>query len=100
MGKGTTFDVYLPVMVQAVQAESGEDEEKFPIGTERVLLVDDEAAIAKLEKKMLERLGYTVAMYESSLKALEAFRAKPASFDIVVPDMTMPGMASAATSEM
>jgi CheY-like chemotaxis protein len=40
----------------------------------------------------LERLGYSVVISRSGSQALEAFRAAPASFDLVITDMTMPGM--------
>ena len=41
---------------------------------------------------MLERLGYEVKARTSSIEALEAFRAQPDKFDLVVTDQTMPNM--------
>ncbi len=41
---------------------------------------------------MLERLGYHVTARTSSIEALEAFRAVPDKFDLVITDMTMPNM--------
>lgn len=61
-------------------------------GHERILVVDDEEAIAKLEKQMLERLGYKVTSRVNSLEAVEVFKARPEDFDVVVTDMTMPHM--------
>jgi len=43
-------------------------------------------------QKLLERLGYEVVGRTSSVEALELFRAKPESFDLVITDMTMPNM--------
>jgi DNA-binding NtrC family response regulator len=43
-------------------------------------------------KQMLERLGYRVTIRTSSVEALEAFRADPDRFDIVITDQTMPQM--------
>jgi len=54
-----------------------------------ILLVNDEETILKLEKKMLENIGYRVTFRTSSMEALEAFRAQPYEFDLVVTDMTM-----------
>ena len=48
--------------------------------------------IVKIEKQMLERLGYHVKVRTSSIEALEAFRANPDKFDLVITDMTMPNM--------
>lgn len=49
-------------------------------------------AIVKLGTRMLERLGYTVTGKTSSLEALELFESDPDGFDLVITDMTMPGM--------
>ena len=61
-------------------------------GDERILLVDDQDVIAQMEKQMLERLGYQVTARNSSIDALEAFRAQPDKFDLVITDLTMPNM--------
>ena len=66
--------------------------DQIPTGTERILIVDDEISVARLEKQMLERLGYTVIEYSSSQTALDAFRQAPDSYDLVISDMTMPDM--------
>jgi nitrogen-specific signal transduction histidine kinase/ActR/RegA family two-component response regulator len=92
LGKGTTFNVYLPIMTHAERSVSIAGKNKFTTGHERILLVDDDEAIAKLEKQMLERLGYKVTMRLNSLEALEAFKTKPDLFDLVVSDMTMPNI--------
>jgi len=92
LGKGTTFNVYLPIIKKATETVSLEGSDALSTGHERILLVDDEVAIAKLEKQMLERLGYEVTMRVNSLEALEAFKAKSDAFDMVISDMTMPDM--------
>jgi CheY-like chemotaxis protein len=64
----------------------------LPTGAERILFVDDERTLAQLGGELLESLGYKVATKTSGLEALEAFRADPESFDLVITDMTMPGL--------
>jgi len=91
-GMGTTFDVYLPSMEMSPEALPVEGAEDDKTGNERILLVDDEESIVRLERMMLERLGYLVTSRLSSIEALEAFRAHPDGFDLVVTDMTMPNM--------
>lgn len=59
------------------------------------MLVDDEEPIASLGKEMLTSLGYDVVMKLGSRDALEAFRAHPEQFDLVITDMTMPNMTGA-----
>ena len=58
----------------------------------RVLFVDDEAALVRLGVLRLSRLGYHVTGCETPEEALERFRARPADFDAVVTDLSMPGM--------
>jgi CheY-like chemotaxis protein len=55
-------------------------------------VVDDEKFIVDMVKEMLESLGYETVPRYSSPDALEAFRARPESFDLVITDMTMPHM--------
>lgn len=61
-------------------------------GSERILFIDDEPDLASIAKKMLGKLGYDVTTSTSSLEALDLFKADPDRFDLVVTDMTMPGM--------
>ena len=91
-GKGTTFNVYLPLMNKSTEPISTEKELDKLTGTERILLVDDEESIVRLEKQMLERLGYNVSARSDSLEALETFNSNPDGYDLVVSDMTMPNM--------
>ncbi len=91
-GKGTEVHVYLPRMEGETDDKSSERSLPFQGGCERILLVDDEIAVLKMEQLMLERLGYLVTPQNGSLQALEAFNAGPEQFDLVITDMTMPIM--------
>jgi signal transduction histidine kinase/DNA-binding response OmpR family regulator len=92
-GAGSTFTVYLPCTqeqpdVQPVAAEA------LPQGRgQRVMFVDDEAALVDLGTDTLAEVGFAPVGFTSSLAALEAFEADPDAFDIVVTDERMPGMA-------
>lgn len=90
-GKGTTFHVLLPAVEIEVSPQA-EIKEGIPGGSERILLVDDEKAVVEIVQSMLGRLGYAVTARTSSIEALEAFRYKSESFDLVITDMTMPNM--------
>ena len=92
MGKGTTFNVYLPLMKKSDETISTEKVLNKLTGTERILLVDDEESVVRLEKQMLERLGYNVSALSNSLEALETFNSNPDGYDLVISDMTMPNM--------
>jgi CheY-like chemotaxis protein len=54
--------------------------------------VDDEAALVQLATSILSGLGYEVTGRTSSPEALQVFRNRPDSFDLVITDMTMPNM--------
>ncbi len=90
--KGTQFYVYFPIEKSSFEEPVTHSTAKIQGGTEQILLVDDEEAILTMEKLMLERLGYQVTSRTSSLEALEAFRANPDKFDLVITDMAMPNM--------
>lgn len=87
-GKGSRFTIYLPVSKH--QHHSVEPRTGLPKGNERILLVDDEPAIAKLGAKMLTPLGYTVHAETDSMSALSRFKSDPDGYDLVITDMTMP----------
>jgi len=90
-GKGTQLHVYIPI-IERRTVERVETTGPVIGGTERILLVDDEEAIASMEKQLLERLGYHVTTRTGSIEALEAFKANPDKYDFVITDMTMPNM--------
>ena len=91
LGGGTVFRVFFPALEQEVVAEV-EPVEVAPLGTERILLVDDEEMLAELGKTILEGLGYEATALTSSLDALALFQDHPDRFDAVITDQTMPGM--------
>ena len=91
IGKGTTFHALFPRIEQEIVPEATAAE-ALPLGSERILFIDDEKPLVDLGKGMLESLGYSVTTKTSSLEALEAFRAEPDAFDLVITDVTMPSM--------
>ena len=90
-GVGSTFVLYLP-FYDAVGPATEDPARPLPQGRGRVLVVDDEAPIVQIVKRLLERMGYEVVGATSSLEALELFRAAPERFDVVLTDQTMPQM--------
>jgi len=90
-GKGTTFRLFFPVIAGASETRP-ETFDLLPSGTEQILFVDDETALVEIGRGMLEKLGYRVEIRTSPREALEAFRANPDKFDLLITDMTMPLM--------
>ena len=89
LGAGTTFQVFLPAADASLKAAAGQAEQ-LPTGSESILFVDDEKALIDLGRDLLERLGYKVETRASSTDAIEAFRADPQKYDLVISDVTMP----------
>jgi len=91
VGQGTTFEVYFPILEKQTPhdlTQPGRTEG----GNERVLFIDDEAVLVDLGKAMLAGLGYQVVGMNDPVRAWEFFRQDPGQFDIVITDLTMPGI--------
>ena len=96
--QGTSFNVYLPRIVLTSTSSEIKDNNNVLTGNERILVIDDEESIVKIEQKILERLGYKVTAMVSSEKALQTFSSQPDQFDLIITDMTMPQMTGAELS--
>ena len=94
-GQGTTFQVFLPVMDTRCEILGRLDTAPAPTGREHILMVDDDENVLRLHKTMLKRLGYRVTAFLESPAALTTFRRIPHAFDLVITDMTMPGLTGA-----
>jgi nitrogen-specific signal transduction histidine kinase/ActR/RegA family two-component response regulator len=89
---GTEFQVYLPVQEKS-QAAPPQVIKRAPAGTgQHILLVDDEPSICNVLSQMLSRSGYLVTAYSDPQAALKEFLARPAEFDLLFTDLTMPGL--------
>lgn len=91
-GQGAAFTVYLPGLQGGEETYPLPEAQEIPGGSESILLVDDEQEILRMQKRLLESLGYTVTAYSDASGALELFKEDPARFDLIITDMIMPGM--------
>jgi CheY-like chemotaxis protein len=92
VGVGTTITIWLPATGR-VPRLLAEPAGALPRGHgETVMVVDDERALVTLAEETLAELGYEPVGFDSSLAALEAFRAEPKRFDLVLTDETMPDL--------
>ena len=90
-GTGSTFSVFFPT-VEKKLIPMADASGPIPKGTEHILFVDDEEMIVRMAEKMLSSMGYTLDCCHYPEQALKKFRKSPASFDLVITDMNMPGM--------
>jgi len=91
-GQGTTFTLYLPAHEPAAIVAGGVTDEPgdAPVGSETILLVEDEAGLLAVCQHSLEHLGYTVVATASPLQAIELFLAHPGGIDLLLTDVVMP----------
>ncbi len=92
-GKGSTFNIYLPLIDKQEPIEQA----NHPTETTTrkncsILFVDDEHSTVKMMKTILENNGYTVTATSSASEALDKIRCNPDSFDLLITDLTMPEM--------
>ncbi|MBF0276998.1 MAG: ABC transporter substrate-binding protein [SAR324 cluster bacterium] len=90
-GKGSAFHIYFPVAIQAVESPP-EKLRELPPRPAKILLIDDEAMIVKLTKRMLEKLGYEANGFLDCDDALKSFSEHSQNFDLVMTDYGMPKM--------
>jgi len=93
-GAGTTFKLYFPVYEgeEVLGTKEENSLESLPRGTERIMVVDDEETIVRLEKTVLESLGYRVVFFKNSSEALSEYEKNHEDFDLLITDQTMPRM--------
>jgi two-component system, cell cycle sensor histidine kinase and response regulator CckA len=102
VGKGTTFQIYLPCgKGKKMRAEISTEKFTLRGGTETILLVEDEAAVRNLVNQMLQKLGYTVLEADSGVAALKVWKHNREKIHLLLTDMIMPdGMTGRELAEI
>lgn len=98
-GQGTTFDIYLPQLVEQEDVSETSPAESVPRGHERILIVDDEKDLVYLMQRMLADLGYRVTACTDSREMLKIYQAAPESYDLIITDMTMPHLSGSELAQ-
>jgi hypothetical protein len=92
LGVGSTFTIYLPRTDQAVTGPAPETPEGPPVGTETILLVEDEPGVRRFASIALRRFGYRVVEAESAENALELLAREATPIDLLLTDIVLPKM--------
>jgi two-component system cell cycle sensor histidine kinase/response regulator CckA len=93
LGKGSTFDIYLPlVKIGERKAETGVGEARLEGGSETVLVAEDDAAVRSIMRDVLERFGYKVYEAADGAQAVRAFERHKDEIELLVLDVVMPGL--------
>jgi PAS domain S-box-containing protein len=92
-GKGTTFNIYLPISNEkdnpTVPLKT--ETQKFQ-GKENILLAEDNAQVRQLCQKLLEKKGYKVFSAENGQQALDLLEKYGTKIELLLTDIVMPEM--------
>jgi len=91
-GKGSTFEIYFPIIEDISLEQPAKTGETFRTGEEHILFVDDELSILNLYKDFFISCGYTVTTANNGNEAFKIFCDSADNFDMVITDKGMPGM--------
>jgi two-component system cell cycle sensor histidine kinase/response regulator CckA len=96
LGRGTTFDIYLPVYQPSQNARPKEIVEPQagraarPTGGETLLVVEDEMPVREMIQVALEGYGYTVLCASNAQQAIDLFQAHRGEVALLISDVVMP----------
>jgi PAS domain S-box-containing protein len=98
-GHGTLFKIFLPMarmetVAPRPETAAGRTEspDELPHGKETVLLVEDSGLLRRVTAEFLKRIGYNVIAAGDGLEALAAEASHPGKIDLLLTDLSMPGM--------
>ncbi len=94
LGEGTTFFLYLPASAKKVKSAQKGAVRRLHQGKGRILVMDDDAGVRQVARKILKHLGYEVEVAVDGADAIEKYReARSAGqpFKLVIMDLTIPG---------
>ncbi len=95
---GTTMRIFLPVVDEEV-AQAASVESALPLGTETVLLAEDDVRLRRIAVQLLEEHGYTVLSAEDGPHALEQLKAYDGAVHLLLTDVVMPNMGGREVAE-
>jgi two-component system cell cycle sensor histidine kinase/response regulator CckA len=99
-GTGTTFRLYFPQVAREAEPLSPRPlEERSLMGSETILLVEDEEAVRGVGKAMLETYGYTVLLADDGAAALELAQNHAQPIQLLMTDILMPNIGGIELAE-
>lgn len=101
-GGGSKFSLILPAVEdgRTLASQPGATDENLRFADRRVLICDDEPTLRKVLAKHLGAVGFEVHAAEEGSEAIKLLEESEATFDLVILDITMPGLSGVATREL
>jgi len=91
LGRGTSIKMYLPRADGTVAADLSTHAPSMPVGSERLLVVEDNGDVRTRIVEILRSLGYTVEEASDGAAGLAKFEVAPRPYDLLLTDVVMPG---------
>ena len=93
LGHGSTFKIFFPLVQEAAAPVPARATSPAPApGTGSVVLVEDEPSVRDMTRRIMERAGYAVTVFETGQAAIEEVERADLHFDVLVTDVVMPVM--------
>lgn len=89
-GEGTLIDIYLPCAEEEKGVKVLDKNWKKTGGNERIAIIDDDVTVTALCRKILQKLGYLVVVFNDSQEFVDTFENKSLDFDLILTDYMMP----------
>jgi signal transduction histidine kinase len=98
VGKGSTFTVLFPAAAESTTPVDYTETDSLPVGSETILVVDDDDSIRRLAEQALISYGYTVVVARTGIEALTIARTMP-RLDVLLTDIVMPELSGPQLAE-
>ena len=99
VGKGTTFKIYLPRADQEFETIEDSVSDDLPVGTETILLVEDEEMVRHMTREILQLSGYRVIEAMHGVDALQVCKLHDGPIQLMLTDVVMPQMGGRVLAE-
>jgi len=97
LGTGTEISVYLPINKELKELKvdsntSNDSKNELKGNAENIMIIDDEEAILKMMKRLMENNGYNTSIFSNPTTALAEFAKDPKKWNLILSDQTMPNL--------
>lgn len=90
--QGAAFKIYLPRTMSPAAQEAAPAQQLPPVATGTVLLVEDDSAVRRAARRMLEKVGFSVIEAQDGEEGLSVAAGYDGEISVVVTDLMMPRM--------